>query len=198
MICHRTKAIFIHVCRCAGTSIERLFGYDPVALNRSGERHALPSLYRAQWGAYYSFVVVRNPWDRLYSAFRFTLEEELNDSEIKRRVHAETDGSLNAFVKRVLSQPRLLQESSDRLFWPQSRWLLDSDGRTVPFDRVVRFESLTQEMSEVACHLGVLDRTLPKVNATQRSDYRDAYDGDAAAIVADVYAQDIELLGYRF
>jgi hypothetical protein len=198
MICHRTKAIYIHICRCAGTSIERLFGYDPVALNRSGERHALPSLYRAQWSEYYTFVVVRNPWDRLYSAFRYTLEEKLNDGEIKRRLHAESEGSLTAFVKRVLSQPRLLQESSDRLFWPQTRWLLESGGRRVPFERVVRFESLAQEMSEVACHLGLFGRTLPVANATRPSDYRDAYDREAAEIVAELYAEEIELLGYRF
>ena len=197
MICHRTKAIFIHISRCAGTSIERLFGYDPVALNRSGERHALPSLYRAQWDEYYTFVVVRNPWDRLYSAFRFTLEEGLNDSEIKRRLHAEADGSLSAFVKRVLSQPRLLEESDDRLFWPQTRWLLESGGRRVPFERVVRFESLKQEMSEVACHLGLFGRTLARENATRPSDYRNAYDREAAEIVAELYAEDIELLGYR-
>jgi hypothetical protein len=196
VICHRTKSIFIHICRCAGTSIERLFDYDPVALNRNGERHALPSDYRAYWNEYYTFVSVRNPWDRLYSAFRYTLEEELRDSELKIRLHAE--GSINGFVKQVLSEPRVLQESSDRLFWPQTRWLLESDGRTVRFERVIRFESLTEDVSAVTRHLGLVGRTLPWANATRPAPYREAYDQEAAEIVAELYSDDIELLGYRF
>ena len=42
MICHERKFIFIHMCRCAGSSIEVYFGKDLNELNLSGERHATP------------------------------------------------------------------------------------------------------------------------------------------------------------
>jgi len=198
MICHRTKSIFIHICRCGGTSVELFLDCDPVALNQNNERHALPSRYEDHWNKYFTFVIVRNPWDRLCSAFRYTVERGLQDTEIKRRLHAESGGSINKFVKRVLSQPRLLQESVDRLFWPQTRWLVDAEGRPIPFDRVIRFESLQEEVFEVAHKLGIFCGTLPAVNGTRGSDYHDVYDREAAAIVEEIYRDDIRMLGYRF
>jgi hypothetical protein len=64
------ECIFIHVPRCAGTSVSSgLFG-------RPSGTHINARMFqtvysRGEWERYFKFAFVRSPWDRLLSAFRY-------------------------------------------------------------------------------------------------------------------------------
>ena len=89
MIDHANRVIFIHIPRCAGTTIERMFlGMDFWDVNPV-MKHATSSVYRKfyarYWKDYYKFSIVRNPYDRFRSMWKHGSEYKLklnNSGEI--------------------------------------------------------------------------------------------------------------------
>ena len=41
MICHKNKIIFIHITKCAGSSVESIFGYKPFNILQSNRNNLL-------------------------------------------------------------------------------------------------------------------------------------------------------------
>ena len=75
MICHKSKVIFIHIPRTAGTSVEKAFvGKDWFNIDVS-TKHIYASTardyYAEFWDEYFKFSIVRNPWDRMLSLSKF-------------------------------------------------------------------------------------------------------------------------------
>ena len=87
-------------------------------------------------------------------------------------------------------------------FWPQIEFLRSGNGK-VEMDKICRFESIDEDFAEVAEHLGLPSRELPKILVKNRAPssrhfYADDYDDKTKAIVTDVYRDDIREFGYRF
>ncbi|MFT7299771.1 MAG: chondroitin 4-sulfotransferase 11 [Porticoccus sp.] len=82
----------------------------------------------------------------------------------------------------------------------QYHFIEDGEG-VVNLNYIGRFESLNQDMNEVAGHLSrsLIDTPLRVINASDREPpYRDYYNNETKGIVADMYARDIELFDYCF
>ena len=159
---------------------------------------------------WFKFAFVRNPWDRLVSDYlffhagrhgfkRFVLERFPTPADDCYRNHA-------ARYRHVI---------------PQHRFLYDEEGRPL-VDFIGRFERLNDDFAEVAKHLGIegavtlphrngaannfrrrllqrgLARPEQRITPLRRPDYRNFYDEETRAFVAEYYARDIELFGYRF
>ncbi len=194
MICHDKKVIYIHPCRCAGTSIEIRFGFSSDVLNNNGERHALPEFYPAKfWKSYSSYISVRNPWDRFLSAF--ALIRQANLPAYKVVTDNYDFSNFNEFVRDFNEQKHLYEE--DRMFWPQSRWFY-LKGKRVKYSKVIRFESLETDIRKVLLKHGMDAQTLPHELKTDRPHFKDIYDGKSIEIIGDMYRKDIELLRYKF
>jgi len=67
-----------------------------------------------------------------------------------------------------------------------------------PIDFVGRYESLASDFDVVCQSLGIRTPVLPHLLASERGHYREYYDDDLAAAVADRYAEDIARFGYTF
>lgn len=102
MISHRHKCIFIHISKCAGSSIETAFGIDVkdnsevnhinvfgwCNKNKIFLQHATPNelinlgyISEKTWNTYYKFIVVRNPWSRALSDyFWISTHSKIKDS----------------------------------------------------------------------------------------------------------------------
>ena len=70
------KCIFTHIARCGGTTIEGLFlnGMDYWILNPN-EKH-IPAqvqkkLYAPYWDSYFKFAMIRNPFERFRSLWKY-------------------------------------------------------------------------------------------------------------------------------
>lgn len=191
---HRYRAIFVHVPKNAGQSVEK-------ALFDAKVSHAPLYAYhfydRVAFRNYFKFAVVRNPLDRMVSAYQFLQGGGRNEVDAAwaaqwLRQHTSFESfcyalSDKAYQRRVLSWQH---------FRPQWTFLVDIWGR-IRLDFIGRFEQLPDHFRHVADRLGV-DATLPHVNRSERtSDWRAYYTSTTAKIVKNIYSKDIVLFGYE-
>ena len=136
----------------------------------------------AKFAEYFKFAFVRNPFDRFISYCSFITRERGGFKTDPQKV-----------MRRVLANP----PSEHVLFWPQNTFLVDGEGKLLT-DYVGRVETMQQSFEFIASKIGVPAVQLDKVNATERSAYRDYYNQELIDGVAKLYADDLRLFEYDF
>ncbi|MCK6370200.1 MAG: sulfotransferase family protein [Gammaproteobacteria bacterium] len=206
MISHRYRTIFVHVPKTAGQSIELVFvqksgltwetrapllmreNPDPVrgprrlAHLKAAEYIDLGYIAPIDYADYFKFAVVRNPWDRLVSAYKFLVGPAGIDFR---------DFVFNGYP--VPGQPEVR-----RRFEPQWEFVCDS-GKNLIVDEVVRFENLEAGIEPIFQRIFGERVPLPRRNVSaERRDYREYFDAETREHVRACYRDDIELFGYDF
>lgn len=190
------RAVFVHIPKCAGLSVANaLFGcrgggHLPITAYRL-------ALSRREFRDFFKFTFVRNPWDRVHSAYRFLKAGGLvpEDAARAERIIAPFP-DFDAFVRGFIDGGDVWDAVH---FRPQYSFVCLT-GRSAPaVDFVGRYERLDADYRHVCARLGVKAQ-LERLNPTEVEgiDYREAYSDATAEIVARVYARDVELFGYRF
>lgn len=180
MICHKYKCIFIHQRKCAGTSLIHAFDFDPDNPDWHFMNDGLLSPeYASAPAGYFRFSVIRNPWDRFVSGWKYcttTRHRPLCD---------------------VLAN--LPQQGHDyrHLTRPQHKILCDGEGRTI-VDYLMRFESLQQDFDQVCDILGKPRRMLAHHNRGSREHYSRYFDEDSKRAFLRHFSRDVELFGYAY
>jgi len=135
-------------------------------------RNRLP---RETWEGYFKFCFERNPWDKMVSLF-----------------HWENRGK---DVPRTFQQ--FIDEGQLRSDLP-----VYTLGGEMAVDFVGRYESLQDDLNQVATKLGIkADLTLPRAKGEHRKDprpYRDVYNDTQRARIASEFAKEIALFDYEF
>jgi hypothetical protein len=186
------RCIFVHIPKTAGISVaESLFGYLPY--------HYTTLDYRVIFGTktfreYFKFAFVRNPWDRLFSAYRFLASGGWNEKD--RRWADENIApylDFNEFVERWLTP-----ETAQTMMHFRPQWtFICNRRRDIEVDYLGYLETIETDFAHVASRLGI-ETPLQHRNASAKADYRSQYGAGARAVVEDVYRHDIELFGYVF
>lgn len=186
------EVIFIHITKSAGTSIAlSLFGALPY--------HYTAWQYRVIFGRkafnrYFKFTFVRNPWDRLYSAYNYLKNGGWDEND---KLWAEENWaditSFDEFVLEWLTPERL---NSHLHLRPQYYFLLDRRGNVL-VDYLGYFETINDDFATIARRVNPA-ATLAHTNASPRGSYRKAYSQEAKQKVATLYQRDIALFGYQF
>lgn len=191
----RLKMIYVHVPKVAGKSIcdflfdgERL-GHMPYCWY---EKNA-PNLC----GQYFRFSFVRNPWDRMVSAYHYLRSggSGKRDKEISKELSVFK--TFDDFAVSWLNEKKLEEKIH---FVPQYEFLKNHEG-LVDLDFIGRFENLSRDVEKLCCQLGrdkVHLNKLKKINASKRGDYRQYYTETSREIVAELYKKDITMFGYSF
>jgi len=180
MLSHKYKCIFIHQRKCAGCSITHTFGLDPSEPEWHFMNDGLLSPeYESAPTGYFRFSVMRNPWDRFVSGWKYlpsTRDRSLLD---------------------VLNN--LPQGGADyrHLTRPQHAILYDKNGRLI-VDYMIRYESLQQDFDAVCNIIGKPRRKLPHINQGDRKHYSEYFDVESRRIFLQHFGTDIELLGYKY
>ena len=155
MIDHYNKVIFIHIPRCAGTYLEKAFtGFDYWDLSPI-LKHAPASIYKnlfpKYWETYFKFSVVRNPYSRFRSLWKYKNEYRLElDSEgkIDIKKYIEYFGTENI----VELQSNLKNSGLDVKYTDKSRFRpLQIYGNYLNenIDRIYHYESLPDMLEEL-------------------------------------------------
>lgn len=188
---HRFGCVFFHIPKTAGLAVaEALFGNWGAVHIRPHEAEILVGPRRFE--SYYKFAFVRNPYDRLVSAYRY-----LRQGGSRRHIspwiaeHISPYPTFEAFVCSGLDH--VLE---DIYFRPQHTWIYHNGDSVLDF--LGRYEELEHGFAAVCRTLGV-KKELERVNPSdRRTDYAEYYDEEVRAKVEDVYGKDLELFGYRF
>lgn len=180
--------VFIHIPKTGGTSIVSIFGEAFQKHNTA--REVIDIIGRKRWDEVYKFSVVRNPWEKVHSWYKFRVK--LNQSKMSARPISFKD-----WVACTYGEPKdPYYYYRPKPFMPQVDWLKDDQG-VIDMDRIVRFENLQEGFTEVARELGIPSE-LPHINKTKKTNYRDFYDDETRRIVGEWHAEDIEYFGYKF
>lgn len=192
-VCHSRKIIFVHIPKTAGTSIEIALGLygDPKIINWQtlfGKRkqHMTAAEILSHFNneqkdffEYYRFSVVRNPFDRVVSEYRW-----------KNKL-------LNLpFKDYAKSIPDRIKKGDQHVF-PQASFLYSKDNKCLVND-IVRIEELSPFWSKF-CALQLPEPIpLHRHNSTAPKPYQGYYDSETKQIIEDIYRDDLDLLGYSF
>jgi len=205
MIAKELKAIFIHIPKNAGTSMEECLGGDLKKIHK-GNVHASPrdKLYKKLWSdeSYFKFCFTRNPFDRLVSAYEYdnmmakgkgyAMRAKGPDTgrrkKIARLAELGTEG-FNIFVKDFFYNRK---RKAPYWYRRQSYW---TEG--VKYDFIGRFENIENDFQFVADKLQI-ENKLKKINVSQRKKYKDYYNEESIEIVSKYYKKDLEKFNYSF
>lgn len=187
------KAIFVHVPKCAGVSIAKsIFG------NLAGGHATLDeyvNIFEPKCIVnYFKFTIVRNPWDRLVSAFHFLKKGGFNEEDKDwARSELEQFNNFDEFVKGWLNKENIWKWPH---FRPQYHYIIEKKEK-VQMDFVGFLENIDEDFQYITRRLGV-DSPLENANKGKHDDYRSYYNEVTMRIVSEVYDTDIKLLGYNF
>ncbi|WP_227267757.1 sulfotransferase family 2 domain-containing protein [Roseobacter weihaiensis] len=205
--------IFVHIPKTGGTSLAQaleeramrddlLIGDTPKARRRKRRLRGIKTAGRLwkhatladidgllspeEVAAFFTFTLVRNPWDRAVSYYHWLRAQSFAHPAV-------------GLAKTRAFAPFLREPSIQKAFaeTPARRYMTDALGHE-QCDAYIRLEHFTQDAAPLFDHLGFAV-TLPHVNASARTqEYGTYYDAETSAIIADVCAADIARFAYSF
>ena len=190
-----TRCIFIHVPKCGGRSVAKaLFGEEHVG--HATHRQYRMLFTREEYRSYFKFAIVRNPWDRLVSAFHYLKGGGNGEPDARwADEHLKGFDDFETFVREWLPAKKL-----DSIYWHfmTQTHFTSTEAGTSELDFIGHFETLERDYDTIAGKLGIETR-LPRLNTSKRRlDYRSYYTDETASIAAEAYKVDIEAFGYQF
>ena len=186
-MCNTQKYMFIHIPKTGGMSIRRTFNETSGLAIEA--HHTSFSSFQKKYNTddFFKFSFVRNPWDRAVSAFFYLKKggrKAPYDLDAQRILK---DISFHEFIINLDSLKFLHTK-------PQMEFIQDIDN----FDFIGRFESIQEDFNTV-CNINNIPQTnLPHNNISKHKHYTEYYDKEVRGIIAEKYAEDIEMFGYKF
>jgi Sulfotransferase family len=200
IISHKYKFVFVKTYKTAGTSLEAYLSdccgdedilteiYPPVSnhqarnvgayYNHMPACHIRRALGDSLWDSYFKFCVERNPWDKVLSYYWMERHR----------------------AGGVLNLDDFLTSEQIGLNWPL---YTDEDQRYPIVDKVLRYESLDEDLKAVFNQLGVpwSGRLSPKAKSEYRADrthYREVLTAGQADLIAQRFKKEIDWHGYQY
>jgi chondroitin 4-sulfotransferase 11 len=179
--------IFVHINKTAGTSILKAIGQ--ARKKHLTAREIIGRVGLDQWEEAYKFTVVRNPWNKVVSHYKYRVKTNQTQMGVKHI-------SFKEWVIRTYGEEKdEYYYDNAKMFQPQVAWLKDLDG-VISFDRIIKFENLSAGFKEVSSALGLTDE-LDHLNRTSKTNFSEFFDEETAQVVAHWFQEDIDFFGYN-
>ncbi|WP_346861017.1 sulfotransferase family 2 domain-containing protein [uncultured Draconibacterium sp.] len=182
------KIIFIHINKTAGTSIAKSIGL-PFKMHYTC-KEIIDIVNKKDWDEAYKFTVVRNPWDRVVSHYKYRLKT--NQTGLGAQPISFKDWIRHTYSEE--KNPKYY--NNPKMFQQQIEWIKDYNNN-VCVNKIIRFENIENEYNFFAEQIGISNR-LPHLNKTKHEDYKKYYDDETISIIQNWFRDDIELWGYTF
>jgi len=199
VISTKYKVAFIHIPKNAGGSVRQaiiaLGGSKPGGVHQHAPAITLRNLNPVHYDSLFSFAIVRNPWDRVWSMYKFALDR-------KGKGHPTVGNSFDEFLfkakyihpwNKTFCNPNVPAQRRSQL-----EWITDEHGEII-VRHIIRYETLEQGLCEVYDQTNLPPLTLTRNHSTsQKVPYTEAFSQDGIDFVAEHFAKDIETFGYKF
>lgn len=212
MISHKHKFIFIHIPKCAGSSIrdfyfdtpnldwkvpnyDLLYGWCPK--RKIHLQHATPKqlvetglISKGIWDSYFKFAFVRNPWDRAYSDYLWIQKDSRVKGSFKNYINGQEE------FNSVMNDNTNMNYRGDHLT-TQVEYVSHYNAK---LDFIGRFENLYSDIKEINEIIG-LNKSFEiheKRNTKKLDHYSKFYSESNKKRVNQKFKEDIELLNYSF
>lgn len=204
LISHTHKFIFIHIYKTGGTSIShalmpyctprfRIYAHKILSLFRFYSLNPIPypkhisagklvdSIGEEMFNSYFTFSIVRNPWDWQASLYHYMLAHP----EHPEHKNISSLGSFSNYIewryqRGIVNQAELLQV-----------------GDRINLDFIGRFENLDHDFNRICLKLGIQER-LPHKNLIPKKPYQHYYTSETRAMIHEICKLDIDTFGYKF
>jgi chondroitin 4-sulfotransferase 11 len=192
---HKWRTVFVQITKNASSAIHEALrnpsdqAHDHIDILAQNDPELVES--------YYSFAVVRNPYDRFVSAWEYLR----NYSENRWTLSFEE--TVQMFYKRG----RFFYTSEDLVWWPQARFI--SIKKIILVDKVIRYENLDNEWPEVIEEImkrvpegfsrpkDYLEHVNPDgVTGRNKRPWQDYYTPELKQMVYELYRRDFDLFNY--
>jgi len=173
------KFVFVHIPRTGGASIR-----DAVLTHLAGDKQTitrgihrpLTLAYSRKYKHYYKFCMVRNPWARYASLFKF----QVNRNEV-----------IDDFDRYIYS----IMEGKTRFRFYAWNQILFGVER---MDFVGRFDNLEKDFHHFCRMVGLPELELPHHHNEGEYDYRDMYNAITRDLITDHCQKEIKLFNFKF
>jgi hypothetical protein len=190
------KGLFVHIPKCAGVAVSQGLFLERTSQHATILDYML-AYNKEEFDSLFKFTFVRNPWDRLVSAYVFLKQGGINQfDQFWSEKHLSPFDDFDDFVRSWIKK-RNVEKSLH--FKPQVRFLCQPRSLRTLVDFVGYFENLSSDFAAIAERLGI-SASLEKVNITsnKEDDYKSYYTDTTRNIVSEVYRDDIQVFGYDF
>jgi len=196
MINHKHKFIFLHIPKCAGSTLNNAFSKysDDPELNTCHPKFEEYCQKYKEAPNYTKIISTRNPWDRLVSAFYY-LKKGGNQTRYDIQLSKTLNIFKNNFKEWVQNdfQKMINLDLKVNHLKPISFYISKNH-----IDYLIKLENFQEDFNFVCDKIGIPRQQLPHKNKTNHKHYTEYYEDDTREIVAKKYAKDIEYFGYKF
>ncbi len=154
--------------------------------------HAKPDeayvVFKNELQKYFSFCIIRNPWDRAVSMYHFAIKEKLFSLyEVNSKLSFEDFCDLLSERKDDYS----FIGTHKQIEWTQGHY---------PPKVILRFENLQEEFRDMLREYNIqhISADIPHKNSTKHSCYKDYYTSETKKIITNVFEEDIDAFKYTF
>lgn len=183
----RRPYYFVHITKCGGSSVEAaldLFKFHATA------QYWRNMVGQGTWDALRTFSIVRNPYDRVCSMYRYRLKQGSLPG-------ADLDMGLNDWVYHTLERQDPEFWSHSNMLSPCADWVTDEDG-SLMVKTVIRLEQLQKEWWRVQqITRSAVELPHTNVTAVTADNGVEALSADSLATITQFFARDFELFGYE-
>ena len=205
IVCKDPDIIFVHVPKTGGTSIsewlmENAPGCKSNTVKTFYSKHYPYFLFDDEHKKYFSFGIVRNPWERMVSGYFYELARFKSKMNMLQSNHPKVKPSKAHWkYDYVKTKKDLLEKGFDA--YVQSKDFFSCDKTQKYYlegvNYVLRLENIQEDFkviqNQVNCY-----KPLIHLNKTEHDNYKKYYNKTIKEIVDDYFAEDIETYQYVF
>ena len=180
------KCVFFHIPKTAGISISNsLFGDVKWG-------HRSVNFYKSYYGekifnSLYKFCFVRNPYDRLFSAYSFLKQGGINNQDLEfSNSYLQEFASFDEFVLKGLEKEEIMNWVH---FKPQYTFVCDENDNIV-MDFIGKMENLKADFNTVCKHLNI-ESELQELNMSSAK--KNEFSEEVKAMIKLKYQKDFNL-----
>lgn len=173
-----TQKVFINLFASAGISI-----YKKIILkDHATALDIINEIGYINYNKYFSFAVVRNPWDWQVSQYYYMLKKENHP----QHNFVKSFGSFDAYIEWRCQNEVVLQRD----------FIYSATGNLL-VNYVARYENIANEFAHICNNIGI-DVKLPKLNVSNKINYKTLYNKHTKKLIEESFHYDIETFRYKY